>query len=257
MADRGTGQDYIFSTKPSIIYKLGDINGFVVKYNSTTAITITVGSCEANGKFYTSNSDDSHTMTSLATAFDFHYIYIDDSASTPGGAPTIIDATTEPTYSASKRGWYNGDDRMIGVVASTDAAATVYYFDTVIASNIKIVDNYGARTFGDIATTMNPDGTWQTPNTAESSTKCPVNAIEMIFEARAFDSAAQCSTNLTSYEMATTDPSNNNAASFLGYDRIYSTQVIPLGATRNVRIKGNADDDNTMGAAPIGYAYTR
>ncbi len=59
----------------------------------------------------------SHTITSPGTS-QFQYIYVDDSAIVTAGtnvltATEIINSTTEPTYSITKNGWYNGDDLCI------------------------------------------------------------------------------------------------------------------------------------------------
>lgn len=56
-----------------------------------------------------------HTMTSLA-ASTMSYIYIDKSLLAGQGPITdteLYDSTTAPTWSSTKGGWYNGDDRCI------------------------------------------------------------------------------------------------------------------------------------------------
>jgi hypothetical protein len=81
------------------IYDL-DSKGKVVKWSSTLAKSVTV----TNG---------------------WNYVYLDSSAITAGvdvtASEIIVDATV-PTYSASKRGWYNGDDRCIFVFYGESSA---------------------------------------------------------------------------------------------------------------------------------------
>ena len=165
----------------------GRAEGFVVKYSSTTAVAITSGLIEGNGSVYTLAADASHSMTSLAAGADFHYIYIDDSGST---APTaaIIDATTEPSYSDSLRGWYNGDDRCIGVVFSPAASATVAYFDVSEMCDKLIRVVYAVDNI--IAVNLNPTGAWQ-DTTDPASDFSSVNSIELYLLLRGEDAGSR------------------------------------------------------------------
>jgi hypothetical protein len=235
----------------------GFADGFVVKYNNTTSVTITSGSILANGKFYTLPlSDVVHNMTSLASAFDFHYIYIDDSESTAPDA-VFIDSTTEPAYSIAKRGWYNGDDRCIGTLTSTDGAATIDFFETVALS-----DNYIRNTAlkYDLAQAMDPNGAWQTPNILECSARTPVNATELLLNMRGEDLPDQLGELAwRSSEGAAIVTQPFTSPFFIaGPNRIYMT--FPwgaLGASRNIKIFGGDNDNNAMYARVVGYGYSR
>jgi hypothetical protein len=142
-------------------------DGFFVDFNDAGSVKITSGTIEANRNIYTLSSDITHTMTSLTTAFDFHYIYIDDSASNPP-TPVIIDTTTEPTFDSTRRGWYNGDDRMVGVVASRDTLTDINPFN-IIPRGKTILYQTGLEFFQIMAANQAPTGTWQTPNTNDGS----------------------------------------------------------------------------------------
>lgn len=236
---------------------LGFIDGYVCKYNTSTSITIIAGSCEANSSYYSLASDDSHSMTGLTVGFRRHYIYIDDDASTPPAA-TIIDATTPPSWSNSKRGWYNGDDRCIGEVSSSIATATIDFFET--SGTGKVISNYyGFTSLPPLASNMNPDGTWQTPDDAESSTILPINVVEGYFGLQGADAASNCSAAVTTSETATVYTAINGAMFFdSGYNLIDLRNIrLPLGASHNVKVGGGVDDDNDLDLRLHGYSYAR
>jgi hypothetical protein len=237
------------------VAEVGHIDGYVVSYNTTTAVTITAGSVEANGAYYTLASDASHSMTSLAAGFDHHYIYIDDDAST---APTavIIDATTEPAWSDSKRGWYNGDDRCIGSVVSPAAAATILYFDSYGRVN-SVQYFYGTDLFPACATNLNPSGAWQTPNTNESSVLCPVNSKLLHGTAYFQDVGGSCRFYAASNEKATVNAVGNSDVTLYAEVLARRSFTVSLGASRNIKITGENDDDNVLGVVVQGFLTDR
>lgn len=236
---------------------LGSVDGYIVNHNTSTSVTITAGSIEANEKLYLLASDASHSMTSLASAFDFHYIYIDDSAST---APTavFIDVTTEPTFSVTKRGWYNGDDRCIGAVASTDGASTIIYFESHAESSNLVLTELPNVRLPNMASSMNPGTAWQTPNNNDGSVVTPVNAKRIRFNIANTDTSANLALRIANAEMASAETApGNNGGVWVGFDQLQETSTISLGSSRNVRINGNDNDDNNMGLTCLGYSYQR
>ena len=84
------------------------ITGFELSYSGTTSITIKPGEGICNNNYFRITADTSHSLTSLASGQDFHYVYVDHSASSYP-TPTIIDSTTEPSFSDTLQGWYNGN----------------------------------------------------------------------------------------------------------------------------------------------------
>lgn len=104
----------------------------MVYWNST--LTFDFGSGGTNGD-----------STNLA-ADDLYYLYIDDSAVVTAGtnvltATEFVAVTTEPTWSDTKHGWYNGNDRCIAAFLSDDSSAEldefyysvdVLYYESVI-----------------------------------------------------------------------------------------------------------------------------
>jgi len=239
--------------------KVGDIDGFVVKNNTTTAVTITAGRMEANGKKYVLSADASHTMTSLAAGADFHYLYIDDTASSPPTA-TIIDSTTEPSLDAAKRGWYNGDDKLVGLVYSPAGSAVVRYFDLV-----QISPNYARIEFPDfqldfsLASAMVPSGSWQTPDDNESSVFTPVNAKEIKLRLIGSDSTPATSelSCLNSEDAATYPVITRSPYYVRNYDDNYFINWVILGASRKIKIAGGVTDDNALYCWMSGFGYER
>jgi hypothetical protein len=64
---------------------------------------------------------------------EWHYIYIDDSAVVTAGtnvltASEFLNDTTAPTYSYTKHGWYNGNDRCIFAILTSASAQIVEFF---------------------------------------------------------------------------------------------------------------------------------
>ena len=98
-------------------------------FNSTESINISAGVYEVNGRLVEWDTTIEYSPTSLG-ATDWSYIYIDDSAVTTGTdltATEFIDSTTEPVWSDSKHGWYNGNDRVIFAVR-TDGSSNILEF---------------------------------------------------------------------------------------------------------------------------------
>ncbi len=244
-------------TSVNLITKLDYADGFVVKYDTTTSISITSGEMAANGKVYNLSADTTHTMTSLASAFDMHYIYIDDSASTVPDA-FIIDSTDEPVFSDSKRGFYNGDDKCIGAVASTDGASTLITFTTLVVSPNYIKYNLARTELPFMAASMNPNGSWQTPNMNDGSVVTPVNAISITGTIGNTDSGTLIVTNITNFEFAAIetvigDGQNING----GFDFMSSMFDITLGPSRNIKVGGSDNDDNALSVLCTGFGILR
>ena len=86
-------------------------------------LTFKLGSAGSN-----SDSDD-------LTASAWHYIYIDDTAVVTAGTKLLTETefrneTTAPTWSASKHGWYSGDDRCVFAVLTSAGSAVLEFYHT-------------------------------------------------------------------------------------------------------------------------------
>lgn len=236
-------------------YINGFIEGFMISYNSTTNAYITSGFCEANGKFYQLASNLDHTMTSLTTVAGFRYIYIDDSASTPP-TPTIIDNVTAPSWSDAKFGWYNGDDRCVGSIYNPSGSAIVTPM-SMIALSPKVIKCMIAPSIS-MASNINPDGTWQTPNVSDGSVVTPVNAIEIHLTDAYNTSSDVANFCVTNAEMATL--SSNIITNYIrlkGSLYMWFAGNVPLGASRNIKIAAENLEENTLTCSCSGFTYTR
>jgi hypothetical protein len=230
-------------------------DGFFVKWNSFTSVKITSGTIEANGKVYTLASDITHNMTSLAVAFDFHYIYIDDSAST-APTPVIIDTTTEPTFDSTRRGWYNGDDRMVGVVPSVDFAAQVFVFETFQRSKT-IIFHAGLSSFTTMSTGQLPAGAWQTPNINDADVVTPVNAVGIGIAPTSVHIANIASVYVSTAEFAAIQPTIDRGQwELTGFDFAGIVTWLTLGPSRQIKVAVEPSD-SSFGINCIGFEYTR
>jgi len=241
---------------PGIGVVKGEADGFVVRYDTTLRVKITSGIFEANGRRYFLTAGTTHTLTSLASAFDFHYILLDTSASTPQ-TPVFIDTITEPTFDDVRRGEYVGDDRVVGDTHSPAGSAIIEQFDTSVFSG-RYIRNTMFPFTKLLALNQDPDGAFQTPNTAESSTFLPVNAVDAAI--RLQNSAAGVNLILAW--------ANNEAAAIETNTLGKPTSIIAadvhelamwgaLGASRNIKIAGEDNDNNALNAWVAGYGYRR
>jgi hypothetical protein len=237
----------------------GTADGFAVKYEDSTHVDITAGIYEGNGKLYTLSSAHNHLMTTLVSAFDHHYIYIDDSASTPP-APTFYDSTSEPVLSVVKNGWYhptNTDDRMVGGHPSSDGAATLIE-SAVTGKGKEITLEVGRDILPSMASAMNPTGVWQQPNGTESDVLTPVNAVSLRFYLFNTNDKANISLYIGAREISTLAGALTYAQYLHGgYSRGIIMDWINLGAGRKVSIAGNDVADNALEGDVIGWKYTR
>jgi hypothetical protein len=229
---------------------------FVPRYFSSVNVSISPGYIEANGSIYYLATATNHLMTSLAAAVDNHYIYIDDDASSAPNA-TIIDSTTEPAFNAAKGGWYNGNDKLIGVVTNVlGLTATLDRFETIVYG--KLTRNITLKRFT-LGLNMNPTGSWQTPNTNESDIYAPVNAVELRVHIVDNRAGASPRSSWASNEWAAAEPTNWQLTP--QYTRGFSNKELSswgsLGASRKIKMIADSADANDFSAYAQGYGYLR
>ena len=235
----------------------GTISGLCPVYVDANTITLGSGYLEANGKSYDLSS---------ATNFDidvfdnggFTYGYIDDGTAV---APTItLDwSATEPAWSDSLQGWYNGNDRCI-ISLYCDGAATIGGFTSVEIGNLVSIN----WAFGfQLASDMNPNSGWDTPDVAESSTKLPINAMAGYFFIFGNDSDGSIYVACDNYELASINTTPIGVPYWAqlyivgDHGSVGASGKVMLGASRNVRLAGDNDSDNAMDLNITGYEYGR
>ena len=223
----------------------GMIHQAYVDYNDVNTVNITAGYGECSGNYWEITSPTEHDMTTLATGEDWHYVYIDDSASSYP-TPIIIDSTTEPSWSDAKLGWYNGDDRCIGVIWSPTDSATILEF--VTNSSCKWCFE---STYITLLSNGNPNGQWQT---LEATAYIPVNAIEVAANTSNSDLDGHVYVYLGVVGVGTMpllDCSSYGSAANFGW------LLVPRGSSRDLRWQGPDDDDNSFHVSIRGYHIER
>ncbi len=261
-ADHGSLGGLSDNDHPQYSLAIGDNYGFVVGYSNTTTASISAGVYECSGTLFSLASADTHSMTSLASALDHHYIYLDYSASlgTPT-APTFYDATTEPVFSISKKGWYhpiNTDDRSLGSLPSKIGSSALITSKSIQVGNLILVDV--ARDELPMASAMNPDGLWQTPNVNDGSVVTPVNAVRIILHVGNTESdptVRNVALYASSAEHAAIEGLGGTQAIAGGWAILSTELEFNLGASRNIKIAGLDHNDNAMGADCFEYYYSR
>jgi len=125
-------------------YFVGFYRRSLFTWASVDTITVGGGLYEVSGKLAKITSELT-TVAHGVSSPDWAYLYIDYSAIPATGILTqseLIWSTTEPTWSHSKIGWYNGDDRCIfaGYVPSADELEEFWHNgDTVFMPYLSVV----------------------------------------------------------------------------------------------------------------------
>lgn len=234
----------------------GIIRGLTVEYNDTSSVKIKGGFTKVDGQFYYLSQDITYSLESLASGVDFHYIYQKISASSIY-SPVFRDTTDEPEFSITRNGWHNNNDPLIGLVLSPAGSAVIEFFEVVKMSERLIRYVTPGRTYI-IAQNQNPNGSWQTPNVAESSVYLPVNAKEANIYMYGSDAASNYYIAWVSAESAVIKTSYyDTTTGLLGYSNGTFNLWGPLGSSRNIKIAGEDNDDNFMGARVMGAGYER
>jgi len=227
-----------------------------VHWSDTDTVVITNGEFMANGVYYSIETAITYDMTTLASGSDFHYIYA-SSAGSSGTNVIIYDSTVEPVKSETLFGWYNGNtnaDRCLGALLSTNGAATIPQFSR-FRDEVFHAGNVGQF---QLAANMNPDGTWQTPATRDTDGLTPVFASHVRIRGLGADANSSCQFLVIAKEYtdwATDGPATYGALGLLaGYIRANPFGLlVPLGPSRQIRIRGIDDDDNSLGAHFAGW----
>jgi len=223
----------------------GVIFGAYVKYKSSTEITVAPGSGRCNDNFWSITSDtDINLYSVLPTGEDFLYIYIDDSASSYP-TPTIIGSTTEPTYSGTNNGWYNGNDRCIGAVWVSSTGNIEEFSNN--SDQEYFVDNHIKQ----VLTNGNPNSTYRT---VECTAYIPVNAKAVFVTANNSDSSSQVRIIVAAYESIR---SSLIAECYHCNAYLRGWISIERGSARDLQWYGFDDDDNSFDIFIEGYRLER
>jgi len=183
----------------------------------------------------------------LASAFDWHYIYVDyDASSFP--TATVIDSTTEPAWSDTYQNYYNGDDLCLGSVPSTDGAATLIESGGVGKGKI-------AFAYWTLLSGGNPNSLWQE---LDVSTYVPTNASGVFVGVNNTDSGAGVTVQV-GVGNSTSDIRVNAVVGGSAYQEagFRGWLSIPLAWTGNLYWYGQDNDDSNFGIYIYGYENYR
>lgn len=227
----------------------GLIYGAYVDYKDSDTVTVTCGYGECNGHYWEIVEQPlDHDMTSLTTAEDFHYIYIDD-ANSVYSDPIIVDSTTEPAWSNSKLGWYHGNDRCIGVVWSPEGSATITEY--VITPDLKWLYKNSGEHIKTVLSGGNPDGT---EKFLECSAYSPVNSKAILVIA----SNNETGDSVFVMVRAADAHASKMYASTYGYTAAVQAWLdLPRGGSRNLYWYGYDDDNNNFTVNINGFQIER
>jgi len=100
----------------------GFIKGMFPNWVSTTQLSVTNGEGYVSNIYFRSAAPITHNIT-VAANTNVVYLYVDYSASTFPTTVVLTNTTAAPTYSGALQGWYNGMDRCIGAVVTTNNGA--------------------------------------------------------------------------------------------------------------------------------------
>lgn len=245
-----SAQAATYSTYPA----RGTIKNAYVIYASDTSVTVKTGYGECNGKYWEITSDITHTMSTLDTS-DFYYIYIDDSAASYPAldSSSIIHSNTEPAWSDAKQGYYNGDDRCIGVVW-TEAANTIMKFGTSCNGD-EVTQVLEDKNCMPVAGNVTSGDSWRDVTTW--SDYVPVNGVASLVCTYQSDTGTPAASGMkiSSYELKAVLPEYHIAF----YDN-FGTQVwITLGDSRDISwlIVHSTYGDQYLSLRQTGYKYKR
>jgi hypothetical protein len=233
-----------FGARMFITLPTGSIRGAFVEYNDPNTIDITAGYGECNGSYWEVLTTTQHDMTGLTAGEDFHYIYVDD-ANSVYPDPVFIDRVTEPIWTDSKLGWYNGNDRCIGVVWSPDSTIAEFT-DT---PDLEYVVNVGTG-IKEVLYWQNPTGSWQTIDT---SAYIPVNAIAVYAYAWNQDFDGRVAVDVCPYENESVTIHNDS----WGYANCVGWLGLKRNASRYLKWYGYNDDENHFSMDIRGFKIER
>ena len=243
-------------------FSIGQIAGYrrgmVVGHSSATAVKISPGEMESDGGAFALAATATHTMTSLATAFGLHYVYLDKSASSPS-SPVFYDSTAVPTNLVTFGGWYhptNNDDRLVGVVPSPSGSAIVAPFTGLDCGN-RVRLTCSPSVFGNLSTAQLATAVWATPNVQDVDVITPPSAVEALI---CMYNTAPANSRLI---LGAIDKERGDAGDGFAAGQMFQADKeeaefqywLTLGASRKIYIAGENDDLDNITTTCRGFAY--
>ena len=228
---------------------LSYITGLYGDWSTTNSVVFSTGEGYlSNSNLFQSSGSITSIVTSLTTALDWHYAYLTNTVSGSITSGDVVWSTNEPSETVN--GWYLNNNRCIGSFISTNGAAALVRFE-----------NYGSEyifsTSYSLASSMNPDASWQTPDDNEGDTYTPVNVDKARISISAGDAATYCIGLLATKEFVDLGAYLPGAYGGNAWVFILENYWVSLGPSRKVRVRGEDDDDNALSSALTGYTIKR
>lgn len=221
-------------------------NGFEVGYNEASSIVISPGAAEVNGTLVKSSTSIVHVLTTLVLARNIHYIYIDVSESDEDTL-VVYDSLSVPSFDATKRGWYLGDDRSLGGVYSENASATLTPFKI---SNGILAFNSAFN----IVINENPDFTWR-DTALDLNLVVPVMAQEVLVEATNSEDGNSIEVSLRSKAIPSSRLRQRMNGSSDTYIPMVQGALVVSRTEKGVQWLGEDNDDNQFTVKFRGWKY--
>lgn len=220
---------------------IGAIEKAYLRYKDADTVTISEGYGECSG-FYWEIPIPVDLDITPPTSQDFIYIFIDHSASNYPSV-SIISSTTEPSYSASRLGWYNGEDRCIGAVYTESGTPTIRSFNAhetkVFFPGIQILTN-GATSGGYLNTDI------------DTNTLTPVFAKSLYLTSQSWDANDHTVHRVRSFSY----PHSHYTAR--AYHACEATNWLTTGTSnRKVLYKADDNNDDRVDIWLLGYEFER
>jgi len=229
----------------------GPIRDCWVNYVDTNTITIGLGSGDNAGSFFAVTTVVTQDIAALADVTNL-YVYLSNTSTFPSTL-TFYDSVVLPEWSDVYHANYhtNGVDRFIGSIPLM-GNIVVTNFSRSIEGSLMLTNQIA------LGSSMDPDGTWQTPDDSESSLYLPATATR-IFVRMANTDATPGDVDLGArrFESHGGADLDHSGWSDGGSVTVVETAWVRLGASRNIRIKGENNNDNNLNTWFMGYEEAR
>jgi len=240
----------------------GTIKGSYIVWSNTSGVDIKTGYGECNGKYWEITSDLDFNFPAMdhddGPCF---YLYIDDSAATYPvlNNTSFTSSNTAPSWSSSKMGWYNGDDRCVATVYVNDS-------DDIAEFKVRNENEYFFEEFRHIGLIYDasPSGSWDETSTLtngnDADDETPVNCSALYI----FMYGGHDGTDGMAWARAVANTNSRVGAYGDGYCQ--TGESYPMGdvgwietgtADRSIEVFGESDDENKLLCQILGYKIER
>jgi len=226
----------------------------------------------ANGKFF-AITNQQYDLTSLATAYDWHYGYINDDQSKYPTNLIFYDSTSDPVRVSSEGfGFYNSTsilDKLVWSLTSSNGAVVLYSYE-VIGNEVHYDGESDQTSISNLPTAFlnaTPNNAWNDPNVQNTDVLTPINIDEVGFYMSGVDSGSSVEAWCAPAEdiigkptlglLPNTGATGNVRASKggRGFDTIVIFDSMKLGPSRKIKGLGIINDEPKFSWVIKWYSY--